>query len=161
MGTQHDILGEMTKAGEIEIVGDRVALSALGRERLDSFLVTLADRLALADVMLAHPDLSVRGFDRSDRAGFAEARHALAYAHEEFARARPWLERVPVVKKCEMPVGDARRIAEQFTHGQICAGAMLAAALSLGIRVHRPLKAGKHGAKLGISASPRMWPRQK
>ena len=112
--------------------------------------------MTLEQVFKAHPDLTLDGFDDPLRPGFADNRARLAAAGDQFDRAIDWLSMPPRRNVANATVGGSyhlKHLCEGAMGNYVANGALIAAALALGIIIERR---GMY-ARLGIGAASR-WP---
>jgi hypothetical protein len=98
----------------------------------------LPARIAICDVMIAHEDLTIEGFDNPARPQFEKAGADLLWgATDQFERAVAWLRTVRHTKTPTLPSYWLKHQVQRLTGGYVSNGALIAAAIHLGIRVRR------------------------
>lgn len=125
---------------------------------LDRWLRTVPSQLAILDVMIAYPSLSIEGLDDPRRLGFVAACAKLGEAVEQFDAAVAWLQLVPRTLQPRQFSYILKHRAQSWSGKYVSNGALIAAALHLGIRVRR--EPGTLNAYLAIGGR-KSWPRQK
>jgi hypothetical protein len=116
---------------EKHLTPDGRYLTNRGARAVDETLAHLPALIAIYDVILAHPNLTVQGFDNPRSADFDAARVQLAKAVDEFEQAVAWLRTVP---RIATPKSYSYRLAQEV---DVSHGAFLAACLHLGIPMKR------------------------
>ena len=112
--------------------------------------------MSLAQVLDAHPGLSLQGFDNPGRPGFAADRASLIAAQDQFDRAVAWLAMLPRRKVVNDEIGGSyhlKHICESAMGNYVANGALIAAALALRL----PIRTYGLYARLGVGSVGR-WP---
>ena len=108
----------------------------------------------LDQILFAHPTLTVDGYDDPARPGFAADRARLAAATDQIDRAAAWLRLLPRVKAPNLSSYWMKHVAEDWAGNYVSNGALIAAALMLGIVV---VRVDRHVSRLAVAA-PARWP---
>jgi hypothetical protein len=118
-------------------------------------------RAAMLAAMKKRPDLTPAGLNGQGRANFEERRNALLHPTtlDEFERAIAWLRLVPRranINQNHSSYG-LKHAAERWAGAYVSNGALIAAALHLGIRLEQCRGREGINALLAVS-SRRKWP---